>query len=105
MNFPDEIPEEISSIFETKAITYLSGSFWLFELTEPDYVPEVLGQLVKQLDQIKSKRTDKKFVAPSTEQLNNRVFISHRRLTGQTIAGRIYEHLKKNYKCFLGTNP
>ena len=35
------------------------------------------------------------------ENIKTRIFLSHRRLTAQAIAGRLYEGLKNDYKCFL----
>ena len=35
------------------------------------------------------------------EDISSRLFLSHKRSTGQGIAGRLFEGLRKHYKIFL----
>ena len=50
----------------------------------------------KEKQRVNSVKTEQR-----VEDIQNDIFFSHRRLTGQGIVGRLYEGLKGAFDCFL----
>ncbi len=84
--FPHEFPDSVADIFDEKAITYLQGLGYSL-LIRLDYSKEVANHIIQHVKRQSESQTEKKFVNLQN-QLNCKVFIGHRRLTGQAIAGQ-----------------
>jgi hypothetical protein len=83
-----EQPPTVRGFFAEKAITFLR-----------DYKEFVVEQLhAKLLEKIQSSQI---MTESHSENTTTRIFLSHKRLTAQAIAGRLYEGFKDSYKVFL----
>jgi len=82
-------PTSVSDCFAEKAITWISC-----------YSEDGVNQIIQKFEQEKINFENlPKNITP--EDTSTRLFLSHKRSTGQGIAGRLYEGLKNEYKIFL----
>mmetsp|Transcript_19729 Transcript_19729/g.27515 ORF Transcript_19729/g.27515 Transcript_19729/m.27515 type:complete len:997 (-) Transcript_19729:49-3039(-) len=97
---PDEQPESVREFFSEKAVTYLSCYL-------QDAIEEILTKFTTEarvLSNILAKKeseSQNESHEESSENITTRVFLSHKRSTGQGIAGRLYEGLKNDYNVFI----
>jgi hypothetical protein len=69
--------ESVRQLFTEKSITYVD-----------DYDEASIAQLMGRLEEQKNKTDSKETPTQKAEDIHTRIFLSHKRLTGQAIVGR-----------------